>query len=72
MSERSCSRFRQSASFQKPVRVLLVERELGFWWSTFCRDESHSERAEILGCQHGDPLSLSGLSSERSLHWPRT
>jgi len=58
---------RASASFQKPVRVLLVERELGFWWSTFCRDESHSERAEILGCLHGDALSLSGLSAEEIL-----
>jgi hypothetical protein len=50
--------------FQHPVRILLLEREIEFWWSRFCREESHSERAEIIGCQHGDPLRLSGLDLE--------
>lgn len=53
---------RTSSDFTKPVRILLVERERSWWWTSFCREESQSESAEIVVCQHGDPLELPGMS----------
>ncbi len=53
---------RTSSEFTKPVRILLVERERSSWWTSFCREESQSESAEIVVCQYGDPLELPGMS----------
>lgn len=47
-----------------PVRVLLVEREQGSWWSQFLREESQSEYAELIACQYADPLYLGHLARE--------
>jgi tetratricopeptide (TPR) repeat protein len=58
---------RVSSSFTKPVRVLLVERGKDSWWTTFSREESQSESAEIAACEHGEPLGVSGLSPEAIL-----
>jgi serine/threonine protein kinase/tetratricopeptide (TPR) repeat protein len=55
---------RVSSSFAKPVRVLLVERGQDAWWTTFGREESQSESAEIATCQHGEPLGVAGLPPE--------
>jgi tetratricopeptide (TPR) repeat protein len=53
---------RASSSFKEPVRVLLVERNKGSWWTMFNREESQSESAEIAACMHHkDLLGLSGL-----------
>jgi tetratricopeptide (TPR) repeat protein len=52
---------RNSASFDNPVRVLLVERNKDTWWPAFIRDESQSETAEISVCQYDEPLSLAEL-----------
>jgi tetratricopeptide (TPR) repeat protein len=53
---------RTSSEFTEPVRVLLVEREKASWWTDFSREASHSESAEIVACQYGDPLELPGMS----------
>lgn len=53
---------RNSPAFTQPVRVLLVEREKVSWWTSFSREASHSESAEIIACQFGDPLELPGMS----------
>ena len=53
---------RTSSAFTKPVRMLLVEREKSSWWTSFSREASHSESAEIVACQYGDPLELPGMS----------
>jgi tetratricopeptide (TPR) repeat protein len=58
---------RASSSFTKPVRILLVEREKSSWWTTFSREDSQSESAEIIECQYGDPLELPGMSLEAIL-----
>lgn len=58
---------RASSSFTKPVRILIVEREKSSWWTTFSREDSQSESAEIIACQHGHPLELPGLSLEAIL-----
>ena len=52
---------RASSSFTKPVRVLLVERDKSSWWTTFSREASLSESAEIAACMHGEPLGLPRL-----------
>jgi len=53
---------RTSSAFTKPVRILLVEREKASWCTSFSREASHSESAEIVACQYGDPLELPGMS----------
>ncbi|XZE44052.1 SMEK domain-containing protein [Pirellulaceae bacterium SH467] len=58
---------RASSSFTKPVRILLVEREKSSWWTTFSREDSQSESAEIIACQFGEQLALPGLSLEAIL-----
>jgi tetratricopeptide (TPR) repeat protein len=58
---------RASFSFTKPVRILLVEREKSSWWTTFSREDSHSESAEIIACQYGDPLNLPDMSLDAIL-----
>ena len=58
---RPSSRYpRASSAFTKPVRVLLVERDKGSWWTTFGREDSQSESAEIAACMHDEPLGLPG------------
>ncbi len=47
-----------------PVRVLLLERDQGSWWSRFLREESHSECTELIEGQHDTPLPLEGLAPE--------
>ncbi len=59
---------RASSSFTQQVRILLVEREQSSWWTTFSREDSQSESAEIVASQHGDPLALPGMSLEAILH----
>lgn len=59
--------FRASSSFTKPVRILIVEREKSSWWTTFSREDSQSESAEIIASQFGEPLALPGLSLEAIL-----
>ena len=39
-----------------------MEREKSSWWMSFSREASHSESAEIVACQYGDPLELPGMS----------
>jgi tetratricopeptide (TPR) repeat protein len=58
---------RASSTFTKPVRVLLLERDKGSWWTTYSRDESQSESAEIAACRYGEPLNLSWLTLEATL-----
>jgi hypothetical protein len=53
---------RNSSAFTKSVRILLLEREKLSWWTSFSREESHSESAEIVACQHCDHLELPGMS----------
>jgi tetratricopeptide (TPR) repeat protein len=55
---------RSSAYLTAPVRVLLVERELGSWNSRLLREGSQSECAEIIACRHDDPLVLKRLPHE--------
>jgi hypothetical protein len=57
----------RASSFTKPVRILLVEREKSSWWTTFSREDSQSESAEIVACQHGNPLALPGMSLDAIL-----
>jgi serine/threonine protein kinase/tetratricopeptide (TPR) repeat protein len=53
---------RASSSFKNPVRVLLVERNKGSWWTIFNREESQSESAEMAAClHHKEPLGLPRL-----------
>lgn len=53
---------RSTAHFPSAVRVLLVERDRGSWWSKFQREESQSESAELIACRHDEvPLQLEGL-----------
>jgi tetratricopeptide (TPR) repeat protein len=58
---------RVCSSFTNPVRILLVERDKGSWWTAFSREESQSESAEITACQHGEPLVLAALPPEAIL-----
>lgn len=67
LSELVLNLSRTSISFTKPVRILLVEREKSSWWTTLSREDSQSESAEILACQHGAPIALPGLSLEAIL-----
>lgn len=55
---------RASSTFTMPVRLLLIEREKSSWWTTFSREDSQSEWAEIIVCQYADPLELPGMSLE--------
>ncbi len=55
---------RSSAYLTAPVRVLLVERELGLWNSRLLRQGSQSECAEIIACRHDEPLVLKRLPLE--------
>jgi hypothetical protein len=55
---------RSSAYLTAPVRVLLVERELGSWNSRLLREGSQSECAEIIACRHDEPLVLKRLPHE--------
>jgi tetratricopeptide (TPR) repeat protein len=55
---------RSTAHFPNPVRVLLVERDEGSWWSPFLREDSQGESAEIEACQHAAPLELGPLSAK--------
>jgi len=49
-----------------PVRVLLLERDKGSWWSEVLRDGSQSESAEICACLFDDKaLALTGLTPEQ-------
>jgi tetratricopeptide (TPR) repeat protein len=52
---------RSSAYLTAPVRVLLVERELGSWNSRLLREGSQSECAEIVACRHDEALVLQRL-----------
>ena len=52
---------RASSRFTRPVRVLLVERDKGSWWTAFSREDSGSESAEMATYMHDEPLGLSGL-----------
>lgn len=56
-----------SAYLPNPVRVLLLERDQGTWWSKFLREDSQSESALIIECSHGKPIKLPGLSPEQLL-----
>ena len=58
---------RAATHFAKPVRLLLVERDKGSWWSTFSREESMSESAEIVACLHDEPFGLPELPAEAIL-----
>jgi tetratricopeptide (TPR) repeat protein len=54
---------RSSTRFPFPVRVLLLERDKGTWWSEVVRDGSQAESAEI--CTHlfdDEILQLQGLT----------
>lgn len=55
---------RSAKYLPNPVRVLLVERDQGSWWSRFLREDSHSESTEVIESQHDTPLRLSGLAPE--------
>ncbi len=55
---------RSSAYWDRPVRVLLLERDEGSWWPRFLREDSQSENAEILNCRHDGPLRLGSLAAE--------
>lgn len=55
---------RSAEFFPNSVRLLLIERDQGSWWSRFLREESQSESTEIIACQHGDPLCLGPLAAE--------
>ena len=55
---------RSAVFLTNPVRVLLLERDRGSWWSRFLREESHSECTELIQCQYDDPLQLGGLARE--------
>lgn len=61
VSEAILTLSRRASTFVQPVRVLLLERNKGSWWSTFSREESQSESAEIIACRYADPLAISGL-----------
>ncbi len=54
---------RSASHFPNPVRILLVERDQGSWWSRFLREDSQSECAELVASQHGEPLRVGPLSS---------
>jgi tetratricopeptide (TPR) repeat protein len=57
---------RSSAYFPFPVRVLLLERDQGSWWSEVLRDDSQSESAEIRACLFDqESLKLKGLTPEQ-------
>lgn len=47
-----------------PVRVLLLERDLGSWWPRILREDSHSESADLIECLYDSPLQLGGLAPE--------
>jgi tetratricopeptide (TPR) repeat protein len=54
---------RASQQFPFPVRVLLLERDKGSWWSEAVRESSQSERAEISAhLFYSKPLPLKGLA----------
>lgn len=55
---------RSTAYLPFPVRVLLLERERGSWWPLFLREGSQSESAELVACQHDDPLQLGSLTPD--------
>ena len=67
MSEVVLTLSRAAASFAKPVRLLIVERDKSSWWTTFIREDSQSESAEIVATQHGEPLDLPGMTMEAIL-----
>lgn len=52
---------RSSSYLPSPVRVLLLEREQGAWWQNFLREDSQTECAEMIACQHSEPIRLGGL-----------
>src|SRR5205814_1446897 len=55
---------RSSAHLPFPVRVLLLERNRGSWWSEVLRDGSQSESAEIRAYLFDDKvIELKGLTS---------
>lgn len=55
---------RSSVYLAAPVRVLLVEREMGSWGGRLLREDSQAENSEILACCHGEPLVLQSLGPE--------
>lgn len=55
---------RSSAYLTAPVRILLVERELGSWIIRLLREDSQSESAEMIACRHDEPLVLPRLPPE--------
>ena len=57
---------RSSSHFPFPVRVLLLERDQGSWWSELLRTDSQRTSAEIRACLFDDEaLELKGLTSEK-------
>ena len=58
----------RSASFLPfPVRVLILDRGLGSWWSRFRKEESESEFADIEAGAYSDPVQLPSLDGESML-----
>lgn len=53
---------RSSRGFPYPVRVLLLERDLGTWWHRFHREDSETESTELLTCQYDEALRLGPLT----------
>ncbi len=55
----------QSASHLRDrVRVLLIEREIGFWRTELLREHSGSESATIAEAEYCEPVALGPLTSE--------
>ena len=58
---------RISASLPHPVRILILEREESSWWATFCREDSLSESAQVMGTQYKEALCVSDLKPDSIL-----
>jgi tetratricopeptide (TPR) repeat protein len=50
-----------------PIRLLILERGLGYWWSKFRREESDNESAEIEACAFAEPIRLDALDESSML-----
>jgi tetratricopeptide (TPR) repeat protein len=58
---------RSAPYLPSPVRLLLIERDEGAWWSRFVPADSLSESAEMLQCRHSEPIRLGPLEPEALL-----